>query len=208
MDRTEAKPAERPVYHPYSLGSLALSDQQSQSHSPHCLESYSYSPTSSSLIKTSPGLPPCQPYKTAFTSSLSALGEVGVGVGVGYSGITSSVGTVGTVGTAGSVGSVYQPQYQHNLAFTDQASLASANTLLTSTNTISDFQDPSTIIKTENDNCNNLDEEEDTTEEEEKSDKEDCKEGNNKPPYSYVAMIGESPAGGIKMSSPTPRRLS
>ena len=31
-----------------------------------------------------------------------------------------------------------------------------------------------------------------TTEEEEKSDKEDCKEGNNKPPYSYVAMIGES----------------
>ena len=184
MDRTEAKPAERPVYHPYSLGSLALSEHHQS------LESYSYSPASSSLIKTSPGLPPCQPYKTAFSSSLTALGE--------YSGVTTS-----------GAGPVYQPQYQHNLAFTDQASLASANTLLTSTNTISDFQDPSTIIKTENDNCNNLDEEEDTTEEEEKSDKEDCKEGNNKPPYSYVAMIGESgPAGGIKMSSPTRRRLS
>lgn len=185
MDRTEAKPAERPVYHPYSLGSLALSEHHQS------LESYSYSPASSSLIKTSPGLPPCQPYKTAFSSSLTALGE--------YSGVTTS-----------GAGPVYQPQYQHNLAFTDQsASLASANSLLTNTNTISDFQDPSTIIKTENDNCNNLDEEEDTTEEEEKSDKEDCKEGNNKPPYSYVAMIGESgPAGGIKMSSPTRRRLS
>ena len=171
---------ERPVYHPYSLGtlvqpSLALSDQGQSLES-----SYSYSPSSSSLVKNSPGLPPCQPYKTAFSSSLTALGE--------YSGVTTSLAPGG-----GGAGTVYQPQYQHNLAFTDQsASLASANSLLTNTNTISDFQDPSTIIKTENDNCNNLDEEEDTTEEEEKSDKEDCKEGNNKPPYSYVAMIGES----------------
>ena len=164
---------ERPVYHPYSLGtlvqpSLALSDQGQSLES-----SYSYSPSSSSLVKNSPGLPPCQPYKTAFSTSLSALGD--------FSSHSSSVGA-----------SVYQPQYQHNLAFTDQASLASANSLLATTNTISDFADPSTIIKTENDNCNNLDEEEDTTEEEEKSDKEECKEGTNKPPYSYVAMIGES----------------
>ena len=167
---------ERPVYHPYSLGtlvqpSLALTEHQQSLES----NSYSYSPSSSSLIKNSPGLPPCQPYKTAFSSSLGALGD--------YSSVTTSLGGPGV--------SVYQPQYQHNLAFTEQANLATANSLLTNTNTISDFPDPSTIIKTENDNCNNLDEEEDTTEEEEKSDKEDCKEGNNKPPYSYVAMIGE-----------------
>ena len=164
---------ERPVYHPYSLGTLAplsLSEHQQSLDT-----SYSYSPASSSLIKNSPSLPPCQPYKTAFSSSLTGLGDYSSG---------SSVTT--------SLAPAYQPQYQHNLAFTEQASLASANSLLANTNTISDFQDPSTIIKTENDNCNNLDEEEDTTEEEEKSDKEDCKEGNNKPPYSYVAMIGES----------------
>ena len=163
---------ERPVYHPYSLGTLVQPTLALTEHG-QSLESnsYSYSPSSSSLIKNSPSLPPCQPYKTAFSSSLSALGD--------YS--HSSPGV-----------SVYQPQYQHNLAFTDQANLASANSLLTNTtNTISDFPDPSTIIKTENDNCNNLDEEEDTTEEEEKSDKEECKEGTNKPPYSYVAMIGE-----------------
>ena len=76
MDRSEAKPAERPVYHPYSLGTLALSEHHQS------LESYSYSPTSSSLVKNSPGLPPCQPYKTAFSSSLTALGE--------YSGVTST----------------------------------------------------------------------------------------------------------------------
>ena len=49
------------------------------------------------------------------------------------------------------------------------------------------------LIKTENDNCNNLDDEEDTTEEDDEKDdnlKDDSKEGNNKPPYSYVAMIG------------------
>ena len=52
----------------------------------------------------------------------------------------------------------------------------------------------SVSIKTEtNDNCNNLDEEEDTTEEDE-DEKEDIKDDlkdSSKPPFSYVAMIGE-----------------
>ena len=170
QDRTEAKPAERPVYHPYSLGTEQSHFWQCSAQR-SCLDSpsYSYSPASSSLIKTSPSLPPCQPYKTPFTSSLS-------------SGLT----TLGDY----SGGGLYQSQYQHNLAFTDQASLSAANALLT--NNVSDFQDSSAVIKTENDNCNNLDEEEDNTEEEEKSDKEDCKGDSNKPPFSYVAMIGES----------------
>ena len=85
------------------------------------------------------------------------------------------------------MGGIYQSQYQHNLAFTDQANLSSANSLLSNT----EFQDTPAIIKTENEHCNNLDESEDNTEEE-KSDKEDCKGDNNKPPFSYVAMIGES----------------
>ena len=154
------------MYHqPYNLGSQAEPIIASSSTS-HYLEPYSYSPTSSSLIKTSPSLPPCQPYKTSFSSSLSALGDYTGGV------------------------TTYQPQYQHNLAFTDQANLSSANSLLTNTVPVTDFPNTNAIIKTENDNCDNLDEEEDTTEEE-KSDKEDCKGDNNKPPYSYVAMIGE-----------------
>ena len=50
---------------------------------------------------------------------------------------------------------------------------------------------PAGAIKTETDN---LDDEEDTTEDDDDKDdllKEGCKDSGSKPPYSYVAMIGE-----------------
>ena len=117
---------------------------------------------------------------------------------------------VSITGDYSSSGGLYSSQYHgSSLPFSDQhlttaqALLASSASTVTSSDYISEAAGihaagpglGEAIVKTENDNLNNLDEEEDTTEDDDDKDdqmmNEDSKEANSKPPYSYVAMIGE-----------------
>lgn len=121
------------------------------------------------------------------------------------------MGFMSITGDYSSSGGLYSSQYHgSSLPFSDQhlstaqALLASSASTVTSSDYISEAGGihgtgpgiGEAIVKTENDNLNNLDEEEDTTEDDDDKDdqmmKEDSKEANSKPPYSYVAMIGKT----------------